>query len=128
MVERGNKRISERERANSVSIVVYQVSIMNDHNISSNKCTQRFSHGSSWNEVGVPPRCQPVNHHNLDISKQAPMLPKRKTAYVAVMGWFGSYSACHGANQVHYRRTCIPSSSMATPILRGSRLLCVQKV
>lgn len=57
--------------------IVYQIRMMNNHYISSSKCAQRFPHGSSWNEMGISPRCQPIDHHNLHISKQAPVLPTR---------------------------------------------------
>lgn len=51
-----------------------QVSMMNEENMSSGECSEWFPHGSSWNEMFVPPRIEGVDHDNVNISKQAEVL------------------------------------------------------
>lgn len=42
--------------------------------MSSGECSEWFPHGSSWNEMFVPPRIEGVDHDNVNISKQAEVL------------------------------------------------------
>jgi hypothetical protein len=48
--------------------------MMNEENMSSGECSEWFPHGSSWNEMFVPPRIEGVDHDNVNISKQAEVL------------------------------------------------------